>query len=239
MNNQRELQKDSLLCVGILHATNVPGFALFFTMVGFAALAKDSGFYFEHVLITTLTVWGMPGQVALVSLYASGASLAVIFLAVALANMRMMLMVISGYNMLRFDLHDTPFWQKVFLMHLMAITSWAQINFIKEKYEPRLLLSYYIGFSVTIYVFGVLGTMLGFVIDNFVTNEVLRIIMFITPLYILLLIISSKDNINRLSVILGGTIVPLIFPFFLEWSILIGGLFAGSIAFGYSILANK
>ena len=81
--------------------------------------------------------------------------------------------------------------------------------------------------------------MLGFVIDNFVTNEVLRIIMFITPLYILLLIISSKDNINRLSVILGGTIVPLIFPFFLEWSILIGGLFAGSIAFGYSFLANK
>ena len=51
-------------------------------------------FYFEHVLITTLTVWGMPGQVALVSLYASGASLTVIFLAVALANMRMMLMVI-------------------------------------------------------------------------------------------------------------------------------------------------
>ena len=45
---------------------------------------------------TSLGVWGMPGPVAFVSLYASGASIFLMFVAAALANMRMMLMVISG-----------------------------------------------------------------------------------------------------------------------------------------------
>ena len=117
------------------------------------------------------------------------------------------------------------------LMHVMAITSWAQISYIKDKYPPKLLLSYYIGFSCTIYIFGLSGTLLGYFIDNFVSNTVLGAITFMTPLYILLLIIGSKESVNKLSVILGGLIAPIIYPFFLEWSILIGGLIGGSIAF--------
>jgi len=53
-----------------------------------------------------------------------------------------------------------------------------------------------------------------------------------TPLYILLLVVSSRENINRFAVILGGIITPVIYPFFLEWSVLIGGFIGGSIAFG-------
>ncbi len=239
MLDQKECSTKSLLREGMMDAIHVPGFALFFTMVGFAALAKDLGFDIKLVITTTLTVWGMPGQVAFASLYGAGASLAIIFLAVSLANMRMMFMVISGYNALRFDLHNISFWKKVLLMQIMAITSWAQIGYVKDKYAPNLLLSYYIGFSLTIYLFGFLGTLAGFFIDHFVTSEALRVITFMTPLYILLLIISSNDNLNRLSVILGGTFVPVIYPFFLEWSILVGGVCGGTIAIGLSGLVKK
>lgn len=230
MYNQKKSRKKFYL-LGILDALNVPGLALFLTMVGFATLAKDAGFDSWLVSATTLMVWGMPGQVAFASLYATGASLSIIFLAVALANMRMMLMVISGYDMLQLKEHNIPFWKKVLLMHIMAITSWAQISYIKDKHPPNMLLSYYIGFAITIYVFGLSGTIVGYFIDNFANTEALRAIIFMTPLYILLLVFSSRDNINRFSVVLGGTIAPAIYPFFLEWSVLISGFVGGSIAF--------
>ena len=233
------LNKKNLYRVGVVDALNVPGFALFFTMVGFSTLAKDAGFDIWLVCATTLAVWGMPGQVALVSLYATGASLMIIFLAVSLANMRMMLMVISGYNILQFNLHDIAFWKKILLMHVMAITSWAQISHIKHKYPPNLLLPYYIGFSITIYAFGLSGTLIGYFIDYLVNFEVLRAITFMTPLYILLLVVSSKDKINRISVMLGGTIVPIIYPLLSEWSILIGGLAGGSMAFVLGLVVKK
>ena len=230
--SKKKIQKNKLYWLGVFDALNVPGLALFFTMVGFSTLAKDAGFDVWLVTATTLTVWGMPGQVALASLYATGASVSIIFLAVALANMRMMLMVISGYNMLQLNKHKIPFWKKLLLMHIMAITSWAQISHIKDKYPSNMLLLYYTGFAITIYMFGLIGTLTGYFIDNFVNEEVLRAIIFITPLYILLLVVSSRDNINRFAVVLGGTITPAIYPFFLEWSILIGGLVGGSIAIG-------
>ena len=234
IHNRKELKKN-LNWVGVSDAINVPGFALFSTMVGFSTIAKEAGFDIWQVSATTLTVWGMPGQVAFASLYASGASLIIIFLAVSLANMRMMLMVISGYNILGLHQHKLPFWKKMCLMHIMAITSWAQIGRSKENYPHNSLLSYYVGFSITIYVFGLTGTILGYFIDHFVTTEVLRVITFMTPLYILLLVISSKDSLNRLAVVLGGIIIPIIYPVFFDWSILIGGVAGGTLAFGLGV----
>ena len=60
---------------GIYDASNVPGFALGSTMMGFSIIAKEAGFNFWMVMLTTATVWGMPGQVAFAGLYAVGASL--------------------------------------------------------------------------------------------------------------------------------------------------------------------
>ena len=140
-------------------------------------------------------------------------------------------MVISGYDMLNLKQHNISFWRKILLAHIMAITSWAQISHVKDKFPLNLLLSYYIGFAMTIYLFGFSGTLVGYFIDNFASNEVLRTIIFVTPLYILLLVFNSRDKINRLAVVLGGIITPVIYPFFLEWSVLLGGVIGGSVAF--------
>ena len=80
MHSHENLVATNLYRAGILDALNVPGLALFFTMVGFSTLAKHAGFDLWLVSTTTLLVWGMPGQVAFASLYASGASLIIMFL---------------------------------------------------------------------------------------------------------------------------------------------------------------
>ena len=74
---------------GALDALALPALALGSTMMGFGAIAREAGFDFWMTTLTTLSVWGMPGQVAFVSLYATGSSMFLMVVAVALANMRM------------------------------------------------------------------------------------------------------------------------------------------------------
>lgn len=220
---------------GILNAINVPGFALGSTMIGFSVIAKEAGFDIWMVLATTASVWGMPGQVAFASLYAVGSSLVLIFIAVTLANMRMMLMVISGANILKIKKYNLPFWKQAILLHVMAITSWAQIGYMKDKIDEEKLLNYYIGFSFTIFTFGMLGTFIGFYINNYVSSNLIRIFIFLTPLYILLLIINSKENIHKVSVIFGGLISIALYPLIGNWCILFSGILGGS----FAILINS
>ena len=215
---------------GIFDAINVPGFALGSTMMGFSIIAKEAGFNIWMVVLTTVSVWGMPGQVAFASLYAVGASLFLIFIAVTLANMRMMLMVISGANILNINKFKLPLWKKVIIFHLMAITSWAQIGFMKDQIKNEDLIKYYSGFSITIFTFGILGTLIGFYIGDYISNGFLRVLIFITPLYILLLVVNSKDHINRAAVYTGGFFAIIFYPIAGTWSILISGVLGGSIS---------
>lgn len=219
-----------LWLIGIRDAVNVPGFALMSTMVGFASIAREAGFDIWMAMVTTATVFGLPGQVAFASLFAGGASLLIIFVAVSLANMRMMLMVISGSDILNLSAHNLPFWKRLLLMHFLAITSWAQIGYKSQQYPPPLLLNYYIGFSFTIFTFAMIGTLTGFYMADWIPPDILRLVIFVTPLYILLLVMNARHTINRLAAVIGGTICPLIYPLAADWSILIAGVIGGSLA---------
>ena len=61
---------DRLWLIGIGDAVNVPGFALMSTMLGLASIAREAGFDVWMTMVTTATVFGMPGQVAFASLWA-------------------------------------------------------------------------------------------------------------------------------------------------------------------------
>ena len=211
-------------------ALRAPCYALCITMAGFSSIARESGFDFMMALLTSLGVWGMPGQVAFASLYSAGASLFVIFIAVSLANMRMLLMVISAADMMQLKSHDLPVWKRVFWMQFLAITAWAHLGFAQQKYPSHLLLPYYQGFSITIFTFGILGTVMGFFLTDFLPPELLRVVIFVTPIYILLLIINARQKANKLAVVFGGALSPMFFPFVGEWAILLAGLIGGTLA---------
>lgn len=200
-------------------------------MVGFASIAKEAGLDVWSTTTTTLVVWGLPGQVAFVSLLSTGASLIFIFIAVCLANMRMMLMVISAHDILQLKSFEISIFKKILLMHLLAITSWAQLGHARQKYGRKLLLIYYVGFSITIYLFGLSGTLIGYHLDNFIPRDIMLFVVFITPIYILLLILMSTNRVNRLAVVLGALICPAVFTLLGPFSILIAGVFGGSLAF--------
>ena len=158
---------------GAVDALTLPALALGSTMLGFGAIAREAGFDFWMTTLTTLSVWGMPGQIAFVSLYAAGSSMFLMVVAVALANMRMMLMVISGADILRLKEASLPLWKRVLMMHLLAITSWALISYKQKEYAPAILRIYYMAFSMTIFVFGMVGTSIGYFLNDLMPPEIL------------------------------------------------------------------
>ena len=223
----------------IIDALRAPSYALCVTMAGFSTIARESGFDFMMTLMTSLGVWGMPGQVAFASLYSAGATLFIIFVAVSLANMRMLLMVISAADMMHLKSHDLPVWKRVFWMQFLAITAWAHLGFAQQKYPSHLLLPYYQGFSLTIFTFGILGTVIGFFLTDLLPPELLRVVIFVTPIYILLLIMNARQKANRLAVVFGGALSPMFFPFVGEWAILLAGLIGGTLASLYGRFIAK
>jgi predicted branched-subunit amino acid permease len=213
---------------GVWAAFSIPGVSIFANMVGFAAIARQAGFDLPMTLATTLLVWGMPGQVAMASLHIAGASLLVIFTAVALANMRMLLMSISGMEMMALNEGRHPFWQKVLLMQMLAITSWVQIGMVEGRYSKPGLVRYFAGFASVIYALGMLGTLAGYYLSDWASPDVLRAVLVITPLYILLMVINARRMLNRVAGVAGGALCPVFYPVLGEWSILIGGIAAGT-----------
>ena len=175
-------------------------------------------------------------EVAFVSLYATGASLFLMFVAVALANMRMMLMVISGADILRLREAGLPLWKRVLMMHLLAITSWAQISYRQKDYSPANLRVYYLSFSLTIFAFGMAGTTIGYFLDDVMPPEILRLVIFITPIYILLLLMNAQQSVSRLAAVLGGAACPFLYAIAGDWAILFAGFLGGTGAIAFTQL---
>lgn len=224
---------------GFRDSFGVPAISIFASMTGFAAIAREAGFDMTQSVATSALVWGMPGQVAMASLHMAGASVLVIFTAVALANLRMLLMVVSGMDMMNLRDSSLNFVQKVLLMHMLAITSWVQLGHVEGQYTSRELRSYFYGFGGMIFVFGLTGSAFGYQLTAWVGDEVLRAILVVTPLYILLMVINARVLSNRFAAVLGGALCPLTYPFIGEWGILFGGIAGGTMVIGVKYWRQK
>ncbi len=230
-----EKQSAQIKWRGARAAFGVPSVAIFFSMMGFAAIAREAGFDGVQTIMTSILVYGMPGQVAMASLYTSGASAFVIITAVALANMRMLLMTASGMEMIGLNDRGSghgkmAFWKKLLLMQILAITSWVYLGQVQAGYSKKQLLWYFIGLASVIYIAGMAGTVAGYFVGDFVNDDILRIILVLTPMYILLMVINARQIQNRYAGILGGIIGPLAFPFVGEWGIVLCGIIGGTLA---------
>ncbi len=202
----------------------VPGLGLFFSMVGFSAIAREAGFGLKEALATSALVWGMPGQVAMASLYLAGASAAVIFMAVALANMRMMLMVVSSVDLIGFRRQGTAIIKQILLMHFLAITTWIQLSVVRGKVADRAMIIYFTAFALPLFFIGMMGTLLGFYLVDIVPPMLLKAIVFTTPLYILMMVAKIRIQLFRYAGVVGGSLAPLLYPVIGEWAILTAGI---------------
>jgi predicted branched-subunit amino acid permease len=215
---------------GMRESASAPAMVLGASFLGFGSLCRQSGWTLPMGLISTTTGWALPGQIALIELYAVGASAAAILLAVWLSGLRLLPMVMSLMPFLRRP--DTPRWHYYLAAHFIAITAWAAGMQRCPALPAEQRLSYFFGFATMLWSCTMVATAVGFFLVDWLPPVVGLGLLFLNPVYFML--VFSVDVARRaraLPLVLGAVSGPLFHLLSPDWSLLLTGLSAGTAAF--------
>ena len=216
--------------LGMREAIGVPGIVLGASFLGFGSLVRESGLSLPAGLVSTATGWALPGQLAMVELYGSGAALVALTLAVALTNARLLPMTISMMPLLRHPSHRPLAYYLA--AHLIAVTGWAQLMRRAQELAPEERLPYHFGLTGTLWVISLVATALGWFAAGRVPQPVTLGLVFLNPLYFLLLFAAELGSRPRmLALVFGAVAGPVLHLITPDWGLLLCGLLAGSAAF--------
>jgi predicted branched-subunit amino acid permease len=89
------------LLAGIGEALRVPAWVLGASYIGFGSMIRESGLGLEFGVLSTVSMWALPGQIVLVEMVGVGASALAIALVVSSTGVRFMPMTVTLLPVLR------------------------------------------------------------------------------------------------------------------------------------------
>ena len=215
--------------LAVRDALGFPALMLFASMTGFGSLARESGLTLAIALGSTFGIWGLPGQVAMAELYASGVPTLFVILAVSLANARFMPMAVAFITLLR-DRSRSYGWMFV-LVQFMSINSWAAGLRAFPDIIPPLRARYFMHFALVCMTAALLGTALGFFGIGAMPRPVALGLIFLNPLFFAVLLASSRGRPAILALLIGAPLGPVFHMLSPDWGLLLTGIIGGSAAF--------
>jgi len=222
----------SALAAGLRAAIGVPALVLAASYLGFGSLVRSSGMALPHGLASTVSGWALPGQVALVELFAAGTSVIAIAVAVGLTNARLMPMTIALMPWLRAP--GRPRWHYFAAAHLVAVTGWVHALRHCPSLPPADRLPYFVGFSLVLWSASLSATAAGFVLAGMVPAEVSLGLVFLNPIYFMLVLGADAQTAGRArawALALGAVTGPAFHRIDPDWGLLATGAVAGTAAF--------
>jgi predicted branched-subunit amino acid permease len=223
---------------GMRAAFGTPALVLGASYVGFGAFVHQSGFDLWQGLGSTTLGWALPGQIALVEIFAIGGSLLAAAIAVGLANARLLPMVLTLMPILRQgDAAAKPRLLHYLSAHFIALTGWANAMQLCPEMVPAQRLPYFLGFTTVIWLSTVLATALGFHLVGVLPAPVTLGLVFLNPLYFMLLFVADLARKERgIALVLGAVLGPVLHTVSPDWGLLATGLVGGTLAF---LIAGK
>jgi len=215
--------------LGVADAFRMPVFVVAASMLGFGTLARDSGVSLGVSVVSTAIVWGLPGQVAFVELFAVGAPVMAIVLATSMANLRFLPM---GLSMIPLFRNDPIFWQwRYILVAMMSVNTWA----LTLRHGPSLVDShrgpYYTGLSITCMTVGVISTALGHLLTGTLPFFITVSLIFLNPVYFVFLFSSVRQRNCILALMIGAVLGPVFHLVSPNWGLPFCGVIAGTAAY--------
>lgn len=215
---------------GLLLVLSVPAFVLFSTSIGFGALARDGGFDLAHAVFMSATMFALPNQVVLVDQLARGATLAGAALAVTLTAVRLMPMTVTLVPLLRGTRRRLLL--ETLAVHFIAISTWIEGHRRLPALPPDLRLPYHFGVGITMAAMITLGTVTGYLLVAGLPPLVNAALLFTTPLYFFLSLVStSQSRMDLAAVALGCGLAPALHLVVPGFDLLATGLIGGTLAF--------
>ncbi len=214
---------------GARDAFGVPSAVLGAGYIGFGALALESNFSIWLALLSTATIWALPGQLALVELHTIGASALAIVPAVMLTSARFLPMTMALMPVIRDRGHTR--YQLYSTVHLVTMTGWAAAMKRCPELPLQQRLPYFAGFALVNWLTCLACTVFGYWVSGSLPQLVKLGLVFLNPLYFILIL--SGDVRHRLTILaltggaLAGPLIHLMTP---QWSILLGGFVGGTVA---------
>jgi predicted branched-subunit amino acid permease len=217
--------------LGLREAAGAPALVLFASFVGFGSLVRGNGWDLVHGLASSMFMWALPGQVAMIESWGVGAGLVAVVTAVALTNLRLLPMVMALMPQLRRP--GVPRWQVYLAAHLIAVTTWV----IGMRRCPGLpeqdRLPYFFGMAAGVWCAGMIGTVVGYLLARNVSPSVSLGLVFVNPMYFVLVLMpdSLRNRPQILSLVFGAVLGPAFHLLSRDWGLLGTGLVAGTLAF--------
>lgn len=211
-------------------SAGAPALVLGASYVGFGGFVRENGLGLDLALFSTLTAWALPGQLAMVELYLAGAPLLAIALAVALANMRLAPMTTVMLPVVKVE--GRPAWRHYAAANWVAITCWALTMLHSPALPRERRLGFFMGCALVLWVSSLIGCAIGFYAAGLLPRPVALALVFLNPLYFMLLCLQDLSKRPRaLAMLLGAAFCVVLHPFVPDWSLLIAGVAGGTAGF--------
>lgn len=218
--------KNGPIVRGMIDATGMPALVLFASMIGYGSMAREAGLSLWASVASTGLTWGLPGQIAMIELYALGAPVLAIVAASSAANARFLPMVLSVMPMFN-DALPKKRWRYV-VAQFMSLNPWAAIMREGPAMAPRDRPPYYAGFAGVCVSAALVGTGVGFILAGALSREVTLTLVFLNPVFFTLVFADARGRASIMAVLAGIVAGPLFHLLSPDWGLLLTGLVAGT-----------
>lgn len=207
-------------------ALGAPALAMAATFLAFGAAVQAAGLGLAWGLAAALLVYGMPGQMVLVTAVTLPGGALPAVLGAATANARFLPMAVAlspwlGAGPLRW-------WGLPFI----AVTPWAMAMRRLPGLPAESRLAWFLGFGLTSWLVAGAATILGHAIAPLVQGPLLALLLFVNPLYFALILAGEMRAVTSRRAVIGGCCAaPLALVLPTAWALLAAGLIGGTLAF--------
>jgi predicted branched-subunit amino acid permease len=209
---------------------SVFAYVLFGTFVGIGALGHDFGFSLFWMVLSTALIWAAPAQVILLSALGTGASIAEAAIAVTLSGVRLLPMVVALLPMLRTEKTSTR--DLILPAHFTAISMWVESLRLLPSVPREQRIPFCNGLSFGLLLSSVLATAAGFFLAGSLPPLYAAALLFLTPLsFTLSLVRNSRLLVDRLALILGLVLAPVLAALEVGLDLLWSGIVGGTLAY--------
>lgn len=224
---------------GVRAAASIPALILGAAFVGYAGLARESGFSLGETLMMVGFVWALPSVVVLTGAITSGMGLVPAAIAVALASVRLMPMTMALIPVLRVE-GRTKRWQLLLVSHFVAVTAWVWAMRHMEDYPREARLPFFIGFSasISVVVFGMTGG--AYMLVDDMPLLVSAALFMLTPVYFLCSLWgAARVSADKAAMLIGLVLGPLFYLWLPGLDLLWTGLVGGTLAYVVTRIARR